>query len=116
LRKASEANDSEMAALRIIKEECVLFLRPLLIFNPDFRNISKLLASQSVINAREKEIVSLKAEVKSQIESKAEIRALSVLNVLSKVDLRLLIWSSQRLAEAKKLLGEKEVELRAKDP
>lgn len=47
-----------------------------------FRSISKLLASQGVINAREKEIVSLKAEVRSQGESKAEIRAQSVSKAL----------------------------------
>ncbi|KAF8798606.1 hypothetical protein BYT27DRAFT_6896565 [Phlegmacium glaucopus] len=80
LKKVSESNDAELAALRVMKEE----------------SISKLLASQGVINAREKEIVSLKAEVKALGESKAELRAL--------------------LTEAKKLLGEKEVELRAKDP
>lgn len=69
-----------------------------------------------MINAREKEVISLKAEVTSLSESKAELRALSVSKVLSKFGFRLLIQFSQRLTEAKKLLGEKEVELRAKDP
>ena len=48
----------------------------------DFRSISKLLASQGVINSREKEIVSLKAEVRFEGESKAEIRAQSVSKAL----------------------------------
>ena len=42
----------------------------------------KLLASQGVINTREKEIVSFTAEVRSQGEYKAEIRAQSVLKAL----------------------------------
>jgi hypothetical protein len=76
-----------MAALRLIKEECVQFYpSPPLIFNPVFRSISKLLASQDVINAREKEIASLKVEVKAMGESKAELRALLVSKVLSKLE------------------------------
>ena len=82
LKRAAEANDAEIAALRIIKEECVQFYRPPANIWTDFRSISKLLASQGVINAREKEIISLKAEVRSQGESKAEIRAQSVSKAL----------------------------------
>ncbi|EDR04518.1 uncharacterized protein LACBIDRAFT_330416 [Laccaria bicolor S238N-H82] len=57
--------------------------------------LSKLLASQEVINAKDKEIISLKAEVKALGESKAELRAL--------------------VAEAKKAVAEKDRELRARD-
>ena len=40
------------------------------------RGLSKLLASQDVINAKDKEIISFKAEVKALGKSKAELRAL----------------------------------------
>jgi hypothetical protein len=58
----------------------------------------------------------LKAEVRSQGESKAEIRAQSVSKALVEIWFQIANVVSQRLTETKKLLGEKEVELRAKDP
>ncbi|KIM39487.1 hypothetical protein M413DRAFT_29217 [Hebeloma cylindrosporum] len=76
----SDAFLAELEILQTLKEE----------------NVSKLLALQDIINIRDKEIVSLKADVKSLNESKSELRAL--------------------LAESKKSLADKEVELRAKDP
>ncbi|KAF8962406.1 hypothetical protein BDZ97DRAFT_1824897 [Flammula alnicola] len=79
-KKNCEAQTLELETLRIMKEE----------------NVSRLLALQDVINARDKEIISLKADVKALNESKSELRAL--------------------LAENKRNLAEKEVELRAKDP
>jgi hypothetical protein len=39
-------------------------------------HISRLLALQETINAREKDIVALKGEVKAAQESKADLRAL----------------------------------------
>ncbi|EDQ99977.1 uncharacterized protein LACBIDRAFT_314980 [Laccaria bicolor S238N-H82] len=62
LKTSSSANLIELQELRVIKEE----------------GLSKLLASQEVINAKEKEIIGLKAEVKALGESKAELRALLV--------------------------------------
>ncbi|KDR81168.1 hypothetical protein GALMADRAFT_1123233 [Galerina marginata CBS 339.88] len=79
-KSAQEMQAKELQALRIIKEE----------------NVSKLLALQDVINARDKEIIHLKGEVKAQHESKAELRAL--------------------LAESKKDLAQKTVDLQARDP
>ncbi|EDQ99981.1 uncharacterized protein LACBIDRAFT_314990 [Laccaria bicolor S238N-H82] len=79
LKTSSSANLLELLELRVIKEE----------------GLSKLLASQEVINAKDKEIIGLKAEVKALGESKAELRAL--------------------VAEAKKAVAEKDHELRARD-
>ncbi|KAF8159161.1 hypothetical protein B0H34DRAFT_392258 [Crassisporium funariophilum] len=80
MKNLCDMNSAEVEGLRVVKEE----------------SLSKLLSAQEVINAREKEIVGLKMEVKALIESKDELRAL--------------------MAEAKKNLAEKEAELRAKDP
>ncbi|PPQ95573.1 hypothetical protein CVT26_008601 [Gymnopilus dilepis] len=59
-------------------------------------HLSKLLALQDIINAREKEAISLRGDVKALNESKAELRAL--------------------LAESKKELAQKFMELQEKNP
>ncbi|KAF8194624.1 hypothetical protein BJ912DRAFT_177942 [Pholiota molesta] len=78
-QKESETQGLELCSLRKVKEE----------------NVSSLLALQDVINTRDKEIISLKADVKALNESKSELRAL--------------------LAENKKNLAEAETELRTKE-
>jgi len=44
-----------------------------------FRSISKLLSAQEVVNAKDRDVVVLKSEVKALNESKAELRLLSVI-------------------------------------
>lgn len=55
-----EAQRSEMESLRVMKEE----------------HVSRLLALQDTINARKKDIVALRGELKAAQESKADLRAL----------------------------------------
>ncbi|KAF8894234.1 hypothetical protein CPB84DRAFT_1848568 [Gymnopilus junonius] len=80
LKSAQEVQVPELQALRVVKEE----------------HLSKLLALQDIINAREKEVIHLKGEVKALNESKAELRAL--------------------LAESKKELAQKSTELQERNP
>ncbi|EDQ99972.1 uncharacterized protein LACBIDRAFT_314973 [Laccaria bicolor S238N-H82] len=95
LKTFSSTNLLELQELRV-RSECTHLLFG---FTSTYgllnRGLSKLLASQEVINAKDKEIISLKAEVKALGESKAELRAL--------------------VAEAKKAVAEKDRELRARD-
>ena len=72
-----------------------------------------MLASQEVINAKDKEIIGFKAEVKALSESKAELRALLVSSFFR-------VWwtyatYTTRVAEAKEAVVEKDRELRARD-
>ncbi|EDQ99987.1 uncharacterized protein LACBIDRAFT_315007 [Laccaria bicolor S238N-H82] len=96
LKTSSSANLLELQELRVIKSECTHlpfgFTSAYGLLN---RGLSKLLASQEVINDKDKEIIGLKAEVKALGESKAELRAL--------------------VAEAKKAVAEKDRELRDRD-
>ncbi|EDR04517.1 uncharacterized protein LACBIDRAFT_304256 [Laccaria bicolor S238N-H82] len=95
MKTSSSANLLELQELRVIKEE----------------GLSKLLASQEVINAKDKEIIGLKAEVKALGESKAELRALSGSSFFVFGGL----IHSIRVVEAKKAVTEKDRELRARD-
>ena len=72
-----------------------------------------MLASQEVINAKDKEIIGFKAEVKALSESKAELRALLVSSFFR-------VWwtyatHTTRVAEAKNAVTEKDRELRDRD-
>ncbi|KJA19566.1 hypothetical protein HYPSUDRAFT_78717, partial [Hypholoma sublateritium FD-334 SS-4] len=78
--KEIQTQSAELQSLRVLKAE----------------NVSGLLALQDVINARDKDIISTRAEIRSLNESKSELRAL--------------------LAESKKSLADKDNELQMKEP